>query len=136
MATQIFVNLPIKDMKRSQDFFKQLGFTFNPQYTNDQGACMVVSDDIYVMLLVEDFFKTFTKKPVADAKKATEVITCLSVESRAKVDELVAKAVAAGGSSPNPKQDHGFMYGHGFEDLDGHVWELVYMDPTQAPPQQ
>jgi uncharacterized protein len=135
MATQIFVNLPIKDMKRSQDFFKQLGFTFNPQYTNDQGACMVVSDDIYVMLLVEEFFKTFTKKPIADAKKVTEVLVCLSVESRAKVDELVAKAVAAGGSSPNPKQDHGFMYGHGFEDLDGHVWELVYMDPTQAPPQ-
>ena len=133
MATQIFVNLPIKDMKRSQDFFKQLGFTFNPQYTNDQGACMVVSDDIYVMLLVEDFFKTFTKKPIADGKKVTEVIVCLSVDSRAKVDELVAKAVAAGGSSSNPKQDHGFMYGHGFEDLDGHVWELVYMDPTQAP---
>ena len=135
MSRKIFVNLPIKNMERSQAFFKSLGFSFNPQFTNDQGACMVVSDDIFVMLLVEPFFQTFTKKPIADATKTTEVLVCLSAESRAEVDSLVKKALAAGGTSPNPPQDHGFMYGHGFTDLDGHVWELAYMDPNAAPPQ-
>ena len=135
MARKIFVNLPIKDMARSQAFFKALGFSFNPQFTNEQGACMVVADDIYVMLLTEPFFQGFTKKPVADAKKSTEVLLCLSCASRAEVDELVRKAVAAGGTTPVPPQDHGFMYGHGFEDLDGHQWELMYMDPNAAPPQ-
>ena len=134
MATQIYVNLPVKNIERTQAFFTSLGFSFNPQFSNDQAICMVVADDIYVMLLVESFFQTFTKKPVADATKGTEVIVCLSCDSRAKVDELVAKAVAAGGRAPNPRQDHGFMYGHGFEDLDGHVWELTYMDPNAAPP--
>jgi uncharacterized protein len=129
---QIFVNLPIKNMERSQAFFKSLGFSFNPQFTNDQGACMVVTDSIFVMLLVEPFFQTFTKKPVADASKSTEVLVCLSCESRAEVDEVVRKALAAGGKAPNPVQDHGFMYGHGFEDLDGHLWEVVYMDPAAA----
>jgi len=135
MARKIFVNLPIKDMKRSQEFFKALGFSFNPQFTNEQGACMVVGEDIFVMLLVEPFFQGFTKKPVADAKKSTEVLVCLSCDSRAEVDELVKKAVSAGGSAPNAQQDHGFMYSHGFEDLDGHVWELAWMDPAAAPPQ-
>ncbi|RYX91716.1 MAG: glyoxalase/bleomycin resistance/extradiol dioxygenase family protein [Comamonadaceae bacterium] len=135
MNKQIFVNLPIKDMAKSQAFFKSLGYSFNPQFTNDQGACMVVSDSIFVMLLVEGFFKTFTKKAVADATKSTEVLVCLSCESREEVDALVAKALAAGGKVPNPVQDHGFMYGHGFEDLDGHQWELVWMDPNAAPPQ-
>ncbi|MEP7155432.1 MAG: VOC family protein [Betaproteobacteria bacterium] len=130
MSTQIFVNLPVKDLPKSKEFFGKLGYTFNPQFTNEQGACMVVADNIFVMLLTEDFFGTFTKKPVADAKKSTEVLVCFSAESRASVDELVAKAVAAGGAAPNPKQDHGFMYGHGFEDLDGHLWEVVYMDPN------
>jgi len=132
---QIFVNLPIKNMERSQAFFKGLGFTFNPQFTNEQGACMIVSEDHnYVMLLVEPFFKGFTDKPVADATKATEVLICLSCGSRDEVDTLVKKAVAAGGTSPMPPQDHGFMYGHGFTDLDGHMWELMYMDPDAAPP--
>ena len=134
MVRKIFVNLPIKDMKRSQEFFKALGFTFNPQFTNEQGACMVVSDSIYVMLLVEPFFQTFTKKRIADTRETTEVLVCLSCESRAEVDELVKKALAAGGTAPRPPQDHGFMYGHGFEDPDGHVWELVWMDPNAAPP--
>lgn len=134
MNTQIYVNLPVKNLDKSKAFFSSLGYSFNAQFTNEQGACMVVSDDIYVMLLQEAFFQTFTKKPISDAKKSTEVLVCLSVESRAKVDETVAKAVAAGGTAPNPTQDHGFMYGHGFEDLDGHVWELVHMDPTQLPP--
>ena len=128
MARQIFVNLPIKNMERTQAFFKSLGFGFNPQFTNEQGACMIVADDIYVMLLTEPFFQGFTKKPVADAKKTTEVLVCLSCQNRAEVDELVRKAVAAGGKTPNPPQDHGFMYGHGFEDLDGHIWELMHMD--------
>ena len=134
MATQIYVNLPVKNIERTRAFFTILGFSFNPQFSNDQAICMVVADDIYVMLLVESFFQTFTKKPVADATQGTEVLICLSCDSRAKVDELVAKAVAAGGRAPNPRQDHGFMYGHGFEDLDGHVWELMYMDPNAAPP--
>ncbi|WP_332826763.1 VOC family protein [Ramlibacter sp.] len=135
MARKIFVNLPIKDMERSQAFFRALGFSFNPQFTNEQGACMVISEDIFTMLLVEPFFQTFTKKPIADAKKSTEVLVCLSCDSRDEVDALVKKAIAAGGTAPNAPQDHGFMYAHGFEDLDGHVWELVWMDPAAAPPQ-
>jgi predicted lactoylglutathione lyase len=132
MSTQIYVNLPVKNLDRTKSFFGSLGFSFNAQFTNEQAACMVVADDIYVMLLVEEFFQTFTKKPIADATKVTEVLVCLSCESRAKVDELVAKALAAGGKAPNPPQDHGFMYGHGFEDLDGHVWELVHMVESDA----
>jgi predicted lactoylglutathione lyase len=136
MSRKIFVNLPIKNMERSQAFFKALGFSFNPQFTNEQGACMVIAEDIFAMLLVEPFFQTFTKKPIADAMKTTEVLVCLSCESRAEVDEMVRKAVAAGGTAPNAPQDHGFMYGHGFQDLDGHIWELAYMDPSAVPPQQ
>ncbi len=135
MSRQIFVNLPIKNMEKSRAFFESLGFAFNPQFTNDQGACMVISENhSYAMLLVESFFQTFTKKPVADATQNTEVLVCLSCESRAEVDALVAKALAAGGTVPNGPQDHGFMYGHGFTDLDGHIWELAYMDPNAAPP--
>ncbi len=116
-------------MERSKAFFASLGFTFNAQFTNEQGACMVTGDDNYVMLLVKPFFQTFTKKPIADGK-STEVLVCLSCESRAEVDELVRKAVAAGATTPNAPTDHGFMYGHGFEDLDGHGWELMWMDPA------
>ena len=134
MPRKIFVNLPIADMARSRAFFGALGFSFNPQFTNEQGACMVVAEDIFVMLLVQPFFQGFTKKPIADAKTATEVLVCLSCESRAEVDDLVRKALAAGGTAPNAPQDHGFMYGHGFEDPDGHLWELVWMDPNAAPP--
>jgi predicted lactoylglutathione lyase len=135
MGRQIYVNLPIRNMERTQAFFKSLGFSFNPQFTNEQGACMVVADDIFVMLLTEAFFAGFTKKPVSDARKSTEVLVCLSCTSRDEVDELVRKAVAAGGKTPVPSQDHGFMYGHGFEDLDGHQWELMYMAPNATPPQ-
>ncbi|MFD1142662.1 VOC family protein [Larkinella insperata] len=130
MATQIFVNLPVKDLNKSIEFFTQLGYTFNPQFTDENATCMVISDTIYVMLLVEPFFRTFTKKEVADATKTTEVIVCLSADSREAVDALVSKAVAAGGTTPNEKQDQGFMYGHGFQDLDGHLWEVVYMNPS------
>jgi predicted lactoylglutathione lyase len=132
MGRKIFVNLPIENMERSQAFFRSLGFDFNPQFTNDQGACMVISEENFVMLLVKPFFQTFTKKPVADGK-STEVLVCLSCESRAEVDELVRKAVAAGAKTPNAPQDHGFMYSASFDDLDGHGWELVWMDPSAAP---
>ncbi|MBL0422712.1 VOC family protein [Ramlibacter sp. AW1] len=133
MSRQIFVNLPIKDMARSRAFFEALGFEFEPRFTNDQGACMVVSrDHSYVMLLVEPFFQTFTKKPVFDARQGTEVLVCLSCGSRAEVDEMVRTALAAGGTAPNAPQDHGFMYAHGFEDLDGHGWEVMWMDPAAA----
>src|SRR5437763_6785632 len=108
MARKIFVNLPIKDMGRSQAFFRALGFSFNPQFTNEQGACMVIGEDSFVMLLVEPFFQTFTKKPISDAKKGTEVLVCLSCESRAEVDDLVKKALAGGATAPNAPQDHGF----------------------------
>lgn len=132
MHKQIYVNLAVADLPRSKSFFESLGFRFEPKFTNDQGACMVVGDNIYTMLLVKDFFKSFTSKPLCDPARNTEVLVCLSCESRAEVDALVAKAVAAGGKVPKAPQDHGFMYGHGFEDLDGHLWELIHMDPSAA----
>lgn len=132
MATQIFVNLPVKELARSVAFFTELGYQFNPQFSDENATCMVVSDTISVMLLVEKFFQTFTTKPVCDATQSTEVLICLSCDSRAAVDDLVRKALAAGGKVPRPPQDQDFMYGHGYEDLDGHVWELVYMAPTAA----
>ena len=130
MSTKIFVNLPVRDLSRSIDFFTRLGFTFNPQFTDETATCMVVSEDIFVMLLTHDKFKTFTPKKICDATKSTEVLVCLSVESRERVGEMVRKAVAAGGSTYNDAQDHGFMYAHGFQDLDGHIWELIYMEPS------
>ena len=132
MLTQIFVNLAVKDLPKSKAFFSALGYSFNPQFTNDDAACMVISDTIYTMLLTEPFFKGFTSKELVDAKKSTEAIVCLSAESRAAVDEIVSKAVAAGGRIYNEPQDHGFMYCHGFEDLDGHQWEFAYMDPSHG----
>lgn len=134
MHKQIFVNLPVKDVERTKAFFSKLGFGFNPDFSNEQALSMVIGENIFAMLLAEPFFQGFTKKPIADATKTTEVLVCLSCESRAEVDQLVAKAVAAGGTAPNPPQDHGFMYGHGFTDLDGHVWELVFMEPNAVPP--
>lgn len=130
---QIFVNLPVKDLPASRKFFDALGYQFNPDFSNDKGACMIVSDDIYIMLLVEQFFATFTKKPVADAKQSTEALICLSADSRADVDATIAKVRAAGGSVSNEPQDYGFMYGHGFADLDGHQWEVMYMEPGGKP---
>jgi predicted lactoylglutathione lyase len=132
MATKIFVNLPVKNLARSMGFFTGLGFTFNPQFTDDTAACMVVSDDIFVMLLTEPKFKEFTPKPICDATKSTEVLVSLSRESREAVDELVRKAVAGGGTTHAASKDYGFMYQHGFQDPDGHIWELIYMDPKAA----
>jgi len=130
MITQIFVNLPVKDLNRSIAFFTQLGYTFNAQFTDETATCMIVSDTIFIMLLTEAKFKTFTPKAICDATKSTEVLVCLSCESRADVDGLVHTAVAAGGSTYNEPQDHGFMYAHGYQDLDGHIWELIYMEPS------
>jgi len=132
MHKQIYVNLPVEDLPASVAFFRSLGFDFNPQFSNDKAASMVIGENIYAMLLVHDFFKGFTGKPICDARQTTEVLLCISCDSRAHVDELVAKAVAAGGLSPRPPQDHGFMYVHGFEDLDGHIWELMWMDMEAA----
>lgn len=128
MTTKMFVNLPVKDLGRSVKFFTALGFKFNPQFTDENATCMIVSDESFVMLLVDSFFKTFTPKPVSDARQSTEVLICLSCDSREEVDEMVRKAVAGGATTPNPAKDHGFMYQHGFEDLDGHLWELAWMN--------
>jgi predicted lactoylglutathione lyase len=130
MARKIFVNLPVADLERSMEFFRALGFSFNPQFTDETAACMVVTDDIFVMLLTKPKFKEFTPKEISDATKSTEVLVCLSCESRAEVSDLVAKALAAGGSAYQEPRDYGFMLQHGFQDPDGHIWELVHMDPA------
>jgi predicted lactoylglutathione lyase len=135
MIRQIFVNLPVKDLPRSMAFFRALGLSFNTRFTNEQGACLEIAENIYAMLLVEPFFQGFTKLPVADARKSTEVLVALSCDSRAEVDALVARAMAAGGSTPNALVDHGFMVQHGFTDLDGHQWEVFWMDESAAPEQ-
>ena len=128
MATSIFINLPVKNLDKSKAFFTQLGFAFNPQFTGDTAAGMIVAENIYVMLLIEEKFKSFTPKEICDATRSTEVLVCLSAESREKVDEMIRNAVAAGGATYNEPQDHGLMYGHGFQDLDGHIWEIMFME--------
>jgi uncharacterized protein len=130
MATQIFVNLPVKDLNKSVEFFTKLGYEFNSQFTDENATCMIVSENIFVMLLVEKFFKTFTPKEICDTSKSAEVLVALSFESRAEVDAMVAKAIAAGGTTYNEPQDHGFMYQHGFQDLDGHIWEIFFMEES------
>ncbi len=133
---KIFVNLPVKDLSRSIEFFTRLGFTFNPQFTDETATCMVVAADIFVMLLTEAKFKEFTPKAIVDAKAASEVLVALSCENREEVTELVAKAVAAGGTTYAEPKDYGFMLQHAFQDPDGHIWELFYMDPQFAHPQE
>jgi predicted lactoylglutathione lyase len=130
--TMIFVNLAVKDLKRSMDFFTKVGYTFNPQFTDENAACMIISDTIYAMLLVEPFFMTFTDREITDTSTHLEVMTALSCESREEVDAIIARAVAAGATTPRPPQDMGFMYGQGFLDLDGHYWDYFYMDPTHV----
>ena len=129
MSTKIFVNLPVKDLDKSKQFFGKLGYAFNPQFTDATAACMVISDDIFVMLLTHDKFKQFTKKDIADASKTTEVLVCLSADSKDKVNELVDKAVKAGATVTREPQDYGFMFERSFNDLDGHIWEIMWMDP-------
>jgi uncharacterized protein len=134
MATQIFVNLPVKDLNRSIEFFTKLGFTFNSQFTDENATCMIVAENIFVMLLVEDYFKTFMPKDICDTTKSAEVLVALSYQSRTEVDEIVAKAIAAGGTTYKEPQDHGFMYQHGFQDLDGHIWEIFFMEESAVNP--
>lgn len=133
MATKIFVNLPVKNLGKSIDFFKSLGFNFNPQFTDETAACMVISEDIFAMLLTHEKFKDFTPKEICDATRSTEVLVALSCESRPEVDDYVRKAVAGGGSTYSDPKDYGFMYAHGFQDLDGHIWEVFHM--SSAPPE-
>lgn len=132
MATKIFVNLPVKNLNKSIEFFTKLGYKFNPQFTDETATCMIVSDDIFVMLLTEAKFREFTPKPICDATKSTEVLVCLSCESRDAVNDMVRKAIAAGGSTYAEPKDYGFMYQHVYQDLDGHIWELIYMDAAHV----
>ena len=129
MATNIFVNLPVKDLEKTKEFFLKLGYTFNQQFTDEKAASLVISENIYAMLITEPFFKTFIpNKEIADTSKTKEVLIALSVDSRQQVDELADKAIAAGGKKFRDSEDHGFMYTRSFEDLDGHVWEVFWMD--------
>lgn len=130
MNKKIFVNLPVKDLQRSIDFFSKLGFSFDPQFTDDNATCMIIDDNIFAMLLVEDFFKSFTGKEICDTEKANEALIALSFESRDAIDDIVNRAKAAGGSIPNDPMDHGWMYQWAFLDLDGHRWEPIYTDET------
>ncbi|GKQ41210.1 VOC family protein [Streptomyces sp. A012304] len=125
----IFINLPVNDLDASKKFFTELGYSLNAQFTDENAASVVISDTIVAMLLTKPFYSTFTKKEIADASKTSEVLLCLSAESREKVDELVEKAVAAGGTASDKVQDMDFMYGRSFDDLDGHTWEVVWMNP-------
>ena len=122
------MNLRVNDLKEPIKFFTELDFNFNPQFIDETAGCMIVSEDIFLMLLTHEKFKIFTPKDICDARQSTEVLGCLSCESRDEVDEMVRKAVAAGATTYNEPQDHAFMYGHGFQDLYGHIWELVYME--------
>ena len=130
MARKIFVNLAVRDLSKSMEFFTALGFNFNKQFTDDKAACMVISEEAYVMLLSEPFFKSFTRREQCDTARATEALVALSCESRAEVDAIVRKAIDAGGKHAMDPQDHGFMYGWSFYDLDGHHWEVLWMDPN------
>ncbi|MFF4400624.1 VOC family protein [Streptomyces sp. NPDC001480] len=126
----IFVNLATNDVAASRKFFTELGYTINPQFSTDECTSVVISDTIVAMLLSRQRYADFTKKEIVDATKSSEVLVCLSAESREKVDELVDKAIAAGGTATGETQDHGFMYGRAFDDLDGHTWEVMWMDPA------
>ncbi|ALM48019.1 hypothetical protein AMR72_03405 [Flavobacterium psychrophilum] len=132
---QIFVNLPVKDLNRTVEFFTKLGFTFNPDFTDENATCMIIGENIFAMLLTEKYFSTFTKKPLADAKTSTEVINAFSLGSRQEVDDITEKAIAAGGKQYKEAEDHGWMYGRNFEDLDGHQWEFFFMDMSAMPQQ-
>ena len=135
MTTKIFVNLPVKDLKKSIEFYKKLGFSINPQFTDETGACVVISDDIYVMLLTGAKFKGFTKKSIADSRTTVEAINAISVNSKQEVDKMHKKVLSAGGKEAREPQDYGFMYGRTFEDLDGHIWEVFWMDESRKPQQ-
>lgn len=130
MSREIFINLPVKDLAKTKEFFAALGFTYNAQFTDEKAACMIVSDKAYVMLLAEPFFQGFTKKKISDTTTSTEVLLALSCESKAEVDQMVRKAIDAGGTHAMDAMDHGFMYAWSFYDIDGHHWEVLWMDPA------
>lgn len=134
MATSIFLNLPVKDLPKSMAFFRALGWDFNQQFTDETAASLVISDTIYAMLLTHEKFAQFTDKKIADTSTTAQVLICLSQESKEAVHKLVDAAVKAGAKEPRPMQDHGFMINRTFEDLDGHVWEIIYMDPSFVQP--
>ncbi|MCD9021973.1 VOC family protein [Cohnella silvisoli] len=127
-STHTYLNLPVKDLNRTKEFFSSIGFEFNPQFSDDKSACMVINDNTFVMLLTESYFQTFINKPVADVASAATGIIALSADSREHVDELADKALSAGGKQSKEPADHGFMYVRSFEDLNGHLWEIAYMD--------
>ena len=133
MVTQIFLTLPVADLQKSIAFFKALGFAHNPQFSDETAACIVINDNLSVMLGTHEKFRTFTPKAVCDTSKAVEVLISLGCDTRERVDELVAKALAAGGTTHDEPEDLGFMYSHSFIDLDGHGWGVLYMSPDQAP---
>jgi predicted lactoylglutathione lyase len=134
MTKQIFVNLPVSDLPKAKAFYEAIGAVNNPQFSDGTSACMVLSDTIFVMLLTHAKWAQFTTKPIADAHHASEVMLALSADNRKAVDNVVNAAGATGGKADiNPPQDHGFMYGRSFEDVDGHVWEIVFMDMSQMP---
>lgn len=130
MATSLFVNIPVADLPASRRFFETLGFGFNAQFSDDTAACLIITDTIYFMLLTHPKFRQFTPLPIADARVATPALYALSRDSRAEVDSMVDAALAAGGTEPRAAQDHGFMYSRAFADLDGHIFEIVWMDPS------
>lgn len=130
MQTKIFVNLPVKDLNKSIEFYKKLGYTLNLQYTGENAACFIISETIYIMLLLDNYFKDYTTKPVADASKTTEVINCLSASSRDSVNEMVGKALEAGATVSKDPIDFEFMYGRSFNDPDGHIWEIMWVDES------
>lgn len=136
MATQIFVNLPVSDLKKSMAFYEAIGFTNNPQFTDETAACMVLSDNIFVMLLTHDKFKQFTSKTIIDGKKTIGVINALSVDSTEQMNDLMDKALRAGGNEYRNPEDYGFMQQRSFEDLDGHNWEVFFMDMSKFPQQE
>lgn len=131
--SNIFVNLPVKDLQRSMNFFQAVGFEFNPQFTDEKAACLVIGENIFAMLLTEEYFKSFTKKEIPDTTGHAEVIIALSADSRGQVDEIVNKALASGGKPYSDSVDHGFMYTWSFQDPDGHLWEVMHMDPSAVP---
>lgn len=133
MPRNLYVNLPVKDLERSVDFFAALGFSFDPKFTDENATCMIVNDSTSVMLLVESYFATFTGKAVADAHAVTETLLAMSVDSRAEVDAFVGKAIAAGATEYAEPRDYGFMYQRGIADLDGHQWEVFFMDESKFP---
>lgn len=131
-SSKTFINMPVKDLKETIDFFKQVGFEFNMQFTDENATSMIINDNTFAMLLVEPFFQSFTKKELVDATKSTEMLVALSVDNRAQVDEIVKKALASGGTPSNDPQDYGYMYSWSFQDINGHLWEVFHMEDPES----